>query len=70
MARLFGPDGSAQCRSPDLRTLKQEITGGVGGSLAMGWGPDLQEEVQDAGQAGAGQNGCRCPERLASRIYR
>jgi len=59
MARLFGPDGSARDavsripRAPETGDHGEE----VGRSPAMGWRPELQEEIQSAEGPEAGRHG-------------
>jgi len=59
MAKLLGPDGGSPHATPAVPRKPQAGDFGekVGGSSAMGWRPDLQEEIQNAEKPQAGRRG-------------
>ena len=59
LLQLLGP-GRGTSHAPPEASFKPQagnLREEVGGDAAMGWRPDLQEEVQDAKQPEAGQRG-------------
>jgi len=59
MAQLLGLDEGARDAAPTIARKPQARDFGeeVGGSAAMGWRPDLQDEIQNAEKPQAGRHG-------------
>jgi len=61
MAELLGPTGGTRDAAPKISCASQagDLREEVGGGPAMGWTPDLQEEILDAEKPEARRHGGR-----------
>jgi len=60
MAKLLGADGGSPNATPAIPRKPQAGDFGekMGGSSTMGWRPDVQEEIQDAGEPQTRRHSC------------